>query len=396
MLFRLLFTLFTCDLHEKNRTVVPTLSIIGTIETGNKMSIKKTNNPPAVIVSTDPSSDLFQEITRLIKDARQHVAYEYNSTQALLCWLIGKRIGEDLLQRERADYGKEIISSLGRQLTLSYGKGYSRANLFRMIRFSKLFPNKDIVSTLSRQLSWSHFVILCSMDDSLKRDFYAEMCRVQRWSVRSLKKQVDGMLYERTGISKQPESVIESQLKKLKNHDEMTPELIFKEPYFLDFIGVHTYESEEELESLILSNITDFLQELGTDFSFVARQKRMSTGKKDRYLDLLFFNRRLRRLIAIDLKIGDFDPAYKGQMEWYLNWLNAHERFDYEEKPIGIILCAGKDHDDIEYLEMDKTGIHVAQYLTELPPKEVLESHLRKAISVAKENMLKKSLMSDT
>lgn len=309
--------------------------------------------------------------------------------------MIGKRIDEEVLKSERAEYGETIITSLAKELSLAYGKGYSRPNLFRMIKFDKQFPNREIVSTLSRQLSWSHFVIICSIGDDLKRDFYAKMCRVQRWSVRALQKQVNGMLYERTALSKKPEAVIEAQLDKLKNYDEMTPELTFKEPYFLDFIGAHTYESEEELESLVLSNITDFLQELGTDFCFVARQKRMSTGKKDRYLDLLFFNRRLRRLIAIDLKLGDFDPAYKGQMEWYLNWLDKNERFDYEDRPMGIILCAGKDHDDIEYLEMDKTGIHVAQYLTELPPKEILESRLRKAVAVAKENLLKKSLASD-
>ena len=309
--------------------------------------------------------------------------------------MIGKRIDEEVLKSERAEYGETIITSLAKELSLAYGKGYSRPNLFRMIKFAKQFPNREIVSTLSRQLSWSHFVIICSIGDDLKRDFYAKMCRVQRWSVRALQKQVNGMLYERTALSKKPEAVIEAQLDKLKNYDEMTPELTFKEPYFLDFIGAHTYESEEELESLVLSNITDFLQELGTDFCFVARQKRMSTGKKDRYLDLLFFNRRLRRLIAIDLKLGDFDPAYKGQMEWYLNWLDKNERFDYEDRPMGIILCAGKDHDDIEYLEMDKTGIHVAQYLTELPPKEILESRLRKAVAVAKENLLKKSLASD-
>jgi hypothetical protein len=131
---------------------------------------------------------------------------------------------------------------------------------------------------------------------------------------------------------------------------------------------------------------------LGTDFCFVARQKRMSTGKKDRYLDLLFFNRRLQRLIAIELKLGDFEPAYKGQMEWYLNWLDQNERFDFEEKPMGIILCAGKDHDDIEYLEMDKTGIHVAQYLTELPPRDILEKKLKLAIQLARDNQLKKQL----
>ena len=264
-----------------------------------------------------------------------------------------------------------------------------------MIKFFKAFPNREIVSTLSRQLSWSHFVLICAIDEDLKRDFYAEMCRVQRWSVRGLQRQLNGMLYERIALSKKPEEVIKYQLDQLKAADEMTADLTFKEPYFLNFIGANQHKSEEELEDLILQNITDFLQELGNDFCFVARQKRMSTGKKDRYLDLLFFNRRLRRLIAIDLKLGDFDPAYKGQMEWYLNWLDVNERFEYEAKPMGIILCAGKDHDDIEYLEMDKTGIHVAQYLTEMPPKEFLESHLRKAMAIAKENYAKKLILKD-
>jgi len=338
------------------------------------------------------SASLVKDIAKIIDEARNHVAREYNTAQALLCWLIGKRIDEEILKMERAEYGEEIVASLAENLTLSYGKGYSRPNLFRMIKFARLFPDREIVSTLSRQLSWSHFVIVCSIDDELKRDFYAEMCRVQKWSVRSFQKQLNGMLYKRIALSKKPEDVIKSQLNHLKEADEMTPELTFKEPYFLDFIGAHTYESEEKLERLILNNITNFLQELGTDFCFVARQKRMSTGKKDRYLDLLFFNRRLRRLIAIDLKLGDFDPSYKGQMEWYLNWLHKNERFEYENRPMGIILCAGKDHDDIEYLEMDKTGIHVAQYLTEMPPKEVLESHLRKAISIAKETHLKQTI----
>ena len=321
---------------------------------------------------------LVKDISILIEEARTHFAREYNSTQALLYWLIGKRIDEEFLNLERAEYGETIVASLSNHLSLAYGKGYSRPNLFRMIKFAKQFPNREIVSTLSRQLSWSHFVLISAIDDGLKRDFYAEICRVQHWSVRTLKNQLDGMVYERTAISKKPEDVIKSQLDNLKNIDEMTPDLTFKEPYFINFIGANDYNSEEDLENLILSNITDFLQELGTDFCFVARQKRMSTGKKDRYLDLLFYNRRLRRLIAIDLKLNDFDPAYKGQMEWYLNWLDKNERFSYEEKPMGIILCAGKDSDDIEYLEMDKTGIHVAQYLTELPPREILEKKLKR------------------
>lgn len=339
------------------------------------------------------SKILIEDISNLIIEAKKHVAKEYNSAHVILCWLIGVRVNKEILKSERADYGEYVIDSLSDYLTTSYGRGYSRPSLFRMIKFAKLYPDREIVSTLSRQLSWSHFIIICGIDDPLKRDFFAEMCRVQKWSVRALQKQVTGMLYERVGLSKKPEDIIKSQISHLKNTDEMTPEMTFKEPYFLDFIGLNDYKTEEELEDLILQNITNFLQEMGTDFCFVARQKRMSTGRKDRYLDLLFFNRRLRRLIAIDLKLGDFDPAYKGQMEWYLNWLDKNERFAYEEKPMGIILCAGKDHDDIEYLEMDKTGIHVAQYLTELPPKEILEANLRKAIAVARETHMKQSLL---
>lgn len=359
------------------------------------MSNKKISKPNSDNMLHDSPDVLIKDVSTLIDEARAHIAHEYNSTQALLCWFIGKRINEEILKSERAEYGETIVVSLSKHLALSYGKGYSRPNLFRMIKFAKAFPNRDIVSTLSRQLTWSHFVLICAIDDDLKRDFYAEMCRVQRWTVRALQKQLKGMLYERIALSKQPESVIKYQLDKLNNTDEMTPDLTFKDPYFLNFIRENECQSEEDLENLILNNITEFLQELGTDFCFVARQKRMGTGKKDRYLDLLFFNRRLSRLIAIELKLGDFEPAYKGQMEWYLNWLDKNERFHHESKPMGIILCAGKDHDDIEYLEMDKTGIHVAQYLTEMPPKEVLEAHLRKAMAIAKENYLKKSLMND-
>ncbi len=348
--------------------------------------LTKTQDPELL----DSPKLLLNDISQLIEEARSHVAREYNSAHVQLCWLIGRRIDDEVLKSQRAEYGEGVIDAISVNLSSRYGRGYGRLNLFRMLKFSRYFPDKQIVSTLSKQLSWSHFVLIDAIDEELKRNFYAEMCRVQRWSVRTLKKQIDGMLYERTSLSKEPTSVIQAQLANLQESDEMTPALTFKEPYFIDFIGGKTYESEEDLENSILNNITDFLQELGTDFCFVARQKRMSTGRKDRYLDLLFFNRRLKRLIALDLKLGDFDPAYKEQMEWYLNWLDRNERLPHEEKPWGIILCAGKDQDDIEYLEMDKTGIHVAQYLTELPPKEILEKKLKLAIQLARENQLKK------
>ena len=338
------------------------------------------------------TESLQDDITSLVSEAKAHVAREYNTTQTLLCWLIGKRIDEEILKSARAEYRAEIVTSLSHHLTQVCGKGYSRANLFKMVKFAKLFPDHSIVSTLSRQLSWSHFTILCSIDDTIKRDFYAEMSRAQKWSVRTLQKEFNGMLYERVAISKQPERVIKKHISSLKKSNQMSCDLTFKDPYFLNFIGAQDFDSEEKLESLILNNISEFLQELGTDFCFVARQKRMSTGKKDRYLDLLFFNRKLQRLIAIDLKMGSFDPSYKGQMEWYLNWLNKHERLEYESRPMGIILCAGKDYEDIEYLEMDKAGVYVAQYVTELPPKNVLETHLRKAITIARDTHTKKNL----
>lgn len=259
-----------------------------------------------------------------------------------------------------------------------------------MIKFSQLFHDFQIVSTLSRQLSWSHFILLCTIDDALKRDFYVEMCRIDFWSVRELQKQIDSMLYERTAISKKPEEIIRSEITQLQQQDTLTPAMLFKDPYFLDFVGLDSHYSEADLENAILNQLTKFLQELGTDFCFVSRQKRMSTSKKDRYLDLLFYNRSLQRLVAIDLKLGEFDPAHKGQMEWYLKWLDKHERKTWEQQPLGIILCAGKDSEDIEYLELDHSGIHIAQYYTELPPREILESKLRQAVIVAKENYLKK------
>lgn len=332
---------------------------------------------------------LIADISRLIDEATGKVAREYSIVHVQLCWLIGRRIHEEILQFKKAQYGDQIVERIASHLTTKYGRGYSRPSLFKMLKFSKLFSDFQIVSTLSRQLSWSHFVLLCVLDDSLKRSFYAEMCRMNTWSVRTLQSQIDSMLYERTAISKKSEEQIRIEIEQIQKKDKLAPTTLFKDPYFLDFVGLDGNYSEADLENAILNQLTKFLQELGTDFCFVTRQKRMSTQKKDRYLDLLFYNRSLQRLIAIDLKLGEFDPAYKGQMEWYLNWLDKNERKAWEGRPLGIILCAGKDTEDIEYMELDVNGIHIAEYYTELPPKELLESKLRQAIDLARENFSK-------
>ncbi len=336
---------------------------------------------------------LFAEISQLIEKGRNQVAREVNSTLVVLNWLVGSRINQAVLGEVRAEYGEKIINGLAVELTSKYGKGFSRPNLFRMLKFSKLYPDQEIVSTLSRQLSWSHFILLCSIEDDLKREFYTQICQIERWGVRTLKDKIDGMLFERTALSKRPDKVIQQNLKNLKETGEISTDLVFKDPFLLHFMGLKEAYSESDLESAILSQLTEFIQELGTDFCFVARQKRMSTLKKDRYLDLLFFHRRLRRLIAIELKLTEFEPAHKGQMEWYLRWLDENERRPGEEKPLGIILCSDKDQEDVKYLELDASGIHVAQYLTELPPKAILENKLRQAIVLAKENYLKNSLI---
>ncbi len=236
----------------------------------------------------DVSKDLVDDISNLISTVRQQVAKEYNSSHVLLCWSIGRRLEKEFIKYDRAEYGEQVIDNLSIQLSTKYGKGYSRPNLFRMVRFVKLFPELEIVSTVLRQLSWSHIILICSIDDKIKRDFYIEMSRIQNWSVRYLKQQIDSTLFERTGISKKSSNIIQSQLAELRSEDQMTADLVFKDPYFINFIKAEDYRSESDLESAILTNITDFLQELGSDFCFVARQKRMSTGKKDRYLDLLF------------------------------------------------------------------------------------------------------------
>jgi predicted nuclease of restriction endonuclease-like (RecB) superfamily len=346
------------------------------------MKIKATSTPP---IDGIFHQELFNDIVQMIQEGRHRVASEVNSTVVLLYWSIGKRINDEVLAAKRAEYGDQIIDNVAKQLTLQFGKGYSRSALFRMVRFAKFYSDDQIVATVSRQLSWSHVVVLCQLEQELQRDFYLQMCCIEKWSVRMLRDKIRLMLFERTAISKKPENVIKRELEQLKATQQLTPDLVFKDPCFLDFIGLDSKYSETDLEDAILDHIVEFIQELGNDFCFLARQKRMSTRAKDRYLDLLFFHRGLRRLIALDLKLDRFEPEHKGQMEWYLRWLDKNERKAEEGKPIGIILCAGKDHEDVEYMELDQAGIHVSEYLTELPPKSVLEAKLHKAIANAKQ-----------
>ena len=329
-------------------------------------------------------ASLLADLRKLVQSARQRIATAAYSTQTLLCWHLGRRLLRENLHGVRAAYGKQILVTVSRELTGEYGRGFSYAELARMVQFAQLFPEEGIVVTLSQQLSWSHFHALLPIKDSFARDFYAEMCRIERWDVRTLRRKIGGMLYERTALSRKPESVISAEIDKLRD-GRMGPDIVFRDPYLLDLLGLKGAYSERDLESAILRDIEGVLLELGCGFSFVARQKRMSVGKDDFHLDLLFFNRHLRRLIAVELKLESFQPAHVGQMELYLRWLDKNERAPGEDAPMGLILCACADAEQVELLELDTKSIRVSEYLTELPPLPLLRAHLHRAIEHARE-----------
>ncbi len=330
------------------------------------------------------SEALVQELRSLIEAARGRVARSVNSELVLLHWQIGRRLRDEVVGEERAAYGEQVVAAVAQSLSGEFGRGFSRRNLYYMMRFAEVFPDLEIVNAVRAQLSWTHLRELIAVDDPLKRQFYTEICRIERWSTRTLKSKMAGMLYERTAIAKRPTKVVEGTLEALRDDDRMSPDLVFRDPYVLDFLGLRADFSEADLEAAILRELEAFLLELGQGFSFIARQKRMSIGADDYYLDLLFFHRPLRALVAIELKLGRFDARDKGQMELYLRWLDRHERRPDENPPLGLILCADKNEEQIELLELTDGSVRVASYLTELPPRELLERKLVESIEHAR------------
>lgn len=344
------------------------------------------NNKPENI------NKLFSEIKQLIEEARQNVAVSVNATTTVLYWNIGKRINTDILGKKRAEYGKEVVKSLSRNLTSEYGKGWSEKQLRHCLRIAETFPNKEILYALSRQLSWTHFRTIMYLKDELRREFYIEMSKLENWNTRTLGEKIDSMLYERTAISKKPDELIKYELKELREENKLSPDLVFRDPYFLNFLGLEDRYSEKTLEDAILRELEKFILELGQGFTFVERQKRMLIDGDSFKLDLLFYHRKLKRLVAIDLKLDRFKAKYKGQMELYLRYLEKHEIEKGEETPIGLILCAEGSKEQIELLQLEKSGIRIAEYLVELPSKELLKRKLHKVIEIEKKRLGTKKL----
>jgi len=329
---------------------------------------------------------LYSDICQLVEEARSFVANTSNKTITLLYWKIGERINNDLLDNQRAGYGKQIVSQLATRLQQLYGKrGFQERNIRRMMQFAELFPDFQIVSEVATQLSWSHFIELFTIKDNLQRDFYTQMAQYEKWGTKQLRAKIDGMLYERTIISGKPDEVIKTELTNMQKGENFSPDLVFKSPYFLDFTGLKGMYSEKNLEDSLIVSLEQFIMELGVGFTFVERQKRMIIDGEDFNLDLLFFHRKLKRLIAIELKLGKFKATYKGQMELYLRWLDKYEKQAGEETPLGLILCAEGGHEQIELLQLDKAGIKVAEYLTELPDRQLLKDKLHKELELKRQ-----------
>lgn len=338
-------------------------------------------------------NNVFTDIRKLIEQTRHQVAVSVNAGMTLMYWQIGERINREILGGERAAYGQMIVEKLANKLTSEYGGSqFSKRSLHRMMQFATAFPDMTIVTPLVTQLSWSHFLQVISMDDELKREFYLTMAADQHWSKRTLKAKIDGMLYERTALAKQPEDVIRHDLELLRNERKMSADIAFHDPYFLDFLGLECDFSEKDLETAIVSEMQKFITEMGNDFAFMARQKRISVDDEDYYIDLLFFNRRLRCMVAVDLKLSNFKAAYKGQMELYLRWLERNEMLEGENKPIGLILCAGKNEEHIELMHLHESNIRVTDYITKLPDRKLLEQKLQQAVERAKMRILQSKL----
>lgn len=328
-------------------------------------------------IVVNPDNDrLFNELSVLIEQSKKQVASVANSALTLLFWQVGRRINEEILNNERAAYAKAIVATLAIQLESKYGRNFEERNIRRMIQFSEQFSDFEIVVPLARQLSWSHFLILIPLKSTESQLFYAQKSIEEQWGKRELRNQISRKAFERKEIA-------DTQLSKFPSDLQNT----FKDPYLLDFLNLKNSYLENDLERAILQELEGFILEMGKGFAFMERQKRIIIDGDDFYLDLLFYNRKLKRLVAIELKLGKFEASHKGQMELYLKWLNKYEKQEGEKEPIGLILCAERNQEQVELLEMHKDGIMVAEYWTTLPPKEELEAKIHQLLIEAKERI---------
>ena len=335
---------------------------------------------------------LYKDLCNIIDDTRNKIATYVNTGICMARWNVGKRIKDDVLYNQRAEYGKQTLKRMSELLNKRYGRGWGVETLQHCVRAAYTFSEEEMSYALRTQMSWTHLRSLMAVKDPLAREFYIEMYGIEHWDTRTFEEKIDGQLYERTAISRRPEEVIKRQLAEVSESNTIVPDMVFRSAYFLDMLGLPDVFSESELESSVLNQVEDFMRSLGNDFTLIARQKRITVDSIDYKMDLVFFHRALRRTIIVDLKLGKFKPAYEGQMLLYLRYMNKYERHEWEESPIGLILCSEGNTEHIEYLMLDENSpIKVAQYYTQLPDKKTLSDRLQRAIAIAREHQKKEN-----
>ena len=330
------------------------------------------------------SDNLYQGVSEIIDNAQQRVAVYVNAQSSMTFWNVGKYIIDDMDYQTYSAYGQKILATLSQRLMARYGKGYTYSALTRMMKVARIYGNREMFAMLSQTLTWSHFLELITIEDGTKRLFYQQMGIAEHWSVKQLRDKQDEMAYERSLIAAKPDDKIAKTLERICPQ-HMEPDVVLKSSYVLDFLGLSGYYSEEELEAAISKQLENFILELGQGFAFLERQKRFTIDGTDYYLDLLFYHRKLKCLVAIDLKLGKFKPQYKGQMELYLKYIQKYDMQSGENLPIGLLLCSEGNTEHIELLMLDEDNIKVGQYTTYLPDKQWFIDKLNRSILIAKE-----------
>ncbi len=377
------------------------------------MTRKRIQKAGRRIVSVRDYRNLLSDVVALIEQARHQTARTVNVIMTATYWEIGRRIVEvEQLGENRAAYGKIVIAKLAKDLTEYFGRGFAKSNLYQMRAFYKAY--RGIFQTVSGKLKkpipaikfqtvsgkspvhdlgaiakyfplpWSTYVRLLSVKNEYARSFYEQEALRGGWSVRQLDRQINSQFYERTALSKNKAAKLMKGAIP-KPEDAVTPEEEIKDPYILEFLGLKDEYSENEMEEALIRHLENFLLELGGDFTFIGRQRRLRIGDEWYRIDLIFFHRRLRCLVVIDLKIGKFAPADAGQMHLYLNYAREHWTNPEENPPVGLILCAQKNEAVAKYaLEGLPNKVLAAEYKTVLPDEKLIETELEKTRKLLK------------
>jgi predicted nuclease of restriction endonuclease-like (RecB) superfamily len=332
------------------------------------------------ITTSKSKDDFYNQIKTILQSARDRAYAQVNFIMVEAYWLIGKQIVEEEQKgKERANYGAYLIEELSKNLTLDFGKGFGKRNIYNMKKFYLTFPK---MQTLSAQLTWSHYVLLLRVENPKAREYYMQECVKSSWSVRALERQIGTHYYERLLASQNKAPVIQEAEEKTKDL-QLTPKDIIKDPYVLEFLDLKDNRSfrEDELESALIDKIQEFLLELGRGFAFVDRQKRIKTEHSDFYIDLVFYNYILKCFVIIDLKRGKLTHQDVGQMDMYVRMFDDLEKSEEDNPTIGIILCTSKDDTVVKYSVLnDNSNLFVSKYQLYLPTEAELKAEIEKDI----------------